>query len=135
MRVTDPIGDMLTRIRNASRVRFESVDISFSRMNRDIAKVLLDCGYIESYEIKKGDGDKVWDVLRLRLKYMEGKKPVLAGLKRISKPGRRVYLHKNKIPKVLNGYGISIITTSKGVMTDKEAKAKNVGGEILCNVW
>jgi len=135
MRVTDPIGDMLTRIRNASRVRFESVDISFSRINRDIARVLLDCGYIESYEIKKGDGDKVWDILRLYLKYTEGKKPVLAGLKRVSKPGRRVYLHKNKIPKVLNGYGISIITTSKGVMTDKEAKAKNVGGEILCNVW
>jgi small subunit ribosomal protein S8 len=135
MGMTDPIGDMLTRIRNASRVHFKSVDIFFSRINRDIARVLLDCGYIEGYEIKKGEGDRVWDVLRVYLKYTEDKKPVLAGLKRVSKPGRRVYLHKNDIPKVLNGYGISIITTSKGVMTDREARAKNVGGEILCNVW
>jgi len=135
MGMTDPIGDMLTRIRNASRVHFKSVDIFFSRINRDIAKVLLDSGYIEGYEIKKGEGDKVWDVLRVHLKYTEDKKPVLAGLRRISKPGRRVYVHKDEIPKVLNGYGISIITTSKGVMTDREARARNVGGEILCSVW
>jgi small subunit ribosomal protein S8 len=133
MGMTDPIADMITRIRNANRVHFKSVDVFLSRMNQDIAKVLFNCGYIEGCEPKKDD--KGHDVLRIYLKYADGKKAVLNDLQRVSKPGRRVYLGKDEIPKVLNGYGISIITTSKGVMTDKEARAKNVGGEVLCNVW
>jgi small subunit ribosomal protein S8 len=133
MGMTDPIADMITRIRNANRVHFKSVDVFFSRMNQDIAKVLLNCGYIGSYEQKKDE--KGHDVLRIYLKYTDGKKLVFSNLQRVSKPGRRVYLGKDEIPKVLNGYGVSIITTSKGVMTDKEARAMNVGGEILCNVW
>ena len=133
MGMTDPIADMITRIRNANRVHFKSVDVFLSRMNQDIANVLLNCGYIGGFEPKKDD--KGHEVLRIYLKYTEGKKPVLSNLQRVSKPGRRVYLGKDEIPKVLNGYGISIITTSKGVMTDKEARAMNVGGEVLCNVW
>ena len=133
MGMTDPIADMITRIRNANRVHFKSVDVFLSRMNQDIAKVLLNCGYIGGYEQKKDETGH--DVLRIYLKYMDGKKPVLSDLQRVSKPGRRVYLGKDDIPKVLNGYGVSIITTSKGVMTDKEARAMNVGGGILCNVW
>jgi small subunit ribosomal protein S8 len=133
MGMTDPIADMITRIRNGNRVHFKSVDVFLSRMNQDIAKVLLNCGYISSFEQKKDE--KGHDVLRIYLKYTEGKKPVFSNLQRVSKPGRRVYLGKDEIPKVLNGYGVSIITTSKGVMTDKEARAMNVGGEILCNVW
>ncbi|MBN1548681.1 MAG: 30S ribosomal protein S8 [Syntrophaceae bacterium] len=133
MGMTDPIADMITRIRNANRVHFKSVDVFVSRMNQDIAKVLLNCGYIEGFEKKKDE--KRHDVLRIYLKYTEGKKPVLNNLQRVSKPGRRVYLGKDEIPRVLNGYGVSIITTSKGVMTDKEARAMNVGGEVLCNVW
>jgi len=133
MGMTDPIADMITRIRNANRVHFKSVDVFLSRMNQDIAKVLLNCGYIGGYEQKKDE--KGQDVLRIYLKYTDGKKPVLNNLQRVSKPGRRVYLGTDDIPKVLNGYGVSIITTSKGVMTDKEARAMNVGGEVLCNVW
>ena len=133
MGMTDPIADMITRIRNANRVHFKSVDVFLSRINQDIAKVLLNCGYIGGYEQKKDE--KGHDVLRIYLKYTDGKKPVLSNLQRVSKPGRRVYLGKDDIPKVLNGYGVSIITTSKGVMTDKEARAMNVGGEVLCNVW
>ena len=133
MGMTDPIADMITRIRNANRVRFKSVDVALSRMNQDIVRVLHNCGYISSYEQKKDDQGK--DILRIHLKYTEGKKAVLTDLQRVSKPGRRVYVGSDEIPKVLNGYGVSIITTSKGIMTDKEARAMNVGGEVLCKVW
>ncbi|MDX9745345.1 MAG: 30S ribosomal protein S8 [Syntrophales bacterium] len=133
MGMTDPIADMITRIRNAGRVHFKSVDVFSSRMNQNIARVLVNSGYISGFEQKKDDKGRI--VLRIYLKYTGDKKPVFTDLQRVSKPGRRVYLGKDEIPKVLNGYGISIITTSKGVMTDKEARALHVGGEVLCNVW
>jgi len=133
MGMTDPIADMLTRIRNANRVRFKSVDVLLSRISLNIAKVLKKSGYISGYDIKKDA--RGHQVLKIYLKYADTKKSVLTGIQRISKPGRRVYVKGEKIPKVLNGYGIAILSTSKGVLTDKEASESNVGGEILCNVW
>jgi small subunit ribosomal protein S8 len=133
MGMTDPIADMLTRIRNANKVRFKSVDVLLSRINLNIAKVLKKSGYISGYDIKKDT--RGHQGLRLYLKYADTKKSVLTGIQRISKPGRRVYVRSEKIPKVLNGYGIAILSTSRGVLTDKEASDAKVGGEILCNVW
>ncbi len=133
MGMTDPIADMLTRIRNANKVRFKSVDVLLSRINLNIAKVLKKSGYISGYDIKKDT--RGHQVLRVYLKYADMKKSVLTGIQRISKPGRRVYVRSEKIPKVLNGYGIAILSTSRGVLTDKEASDAKVGGEILCNVW
>ncbi|MBI4632871.1 MAG: 30S ribosomal protein S8 [Deltaproteobacteria bacterium] len=133
MGMTDPIADMLTRIRNASRVRFKSVDVMLSKLNLNIASVLKKAGYISGYDVKK-DGAGL-QVLRIYLKYPDHKKSVITGIKRVSKPGRRVYVKSEKIPKVLNGYGIAIISTSRGVMTDSEARDLSVGGEILCNIW
>ena len=133
MGMTDPIADMLTRIRNANKVRFKSVDVLLSRINLNIAKVLKKSGYISGYDIKKDT--RGYQVLRIYLKYADTKKSVLTGIQRISKPGRRVYVRSEKIPKVLNGYGIAILSTSRGVLTDKEASDAKVGGEILCNVW
>ncbi len=133
MGMTDPIADMLTRIRNANKVRFKHVDILLSRINLNIAKVLKKSGYISGYDIKKDA--RGYQVLRVYLKYADTKKSVLTGIQRISKPGRRVYVRSEKIPKVLNGYGIAILSTSRGVLTDKEASDAKVGGEILCNVW
>jgi small subunit ribosomal protein S8 len=133
MGMTDPIADMLTRIRNANKVRFKNVDVLLSRINLNIAKVLKKSGYISGYDIKKDA--RGYQVLRIYLKYADTKKSVLTGIQRISKPGRRVYVRSEKIPKVLNGYGIAILSTSRGVLTDKEASDAKVGGEILCNVW
>ncbi len=133
MGMTDPIADMLTRIRNANKVRFKNVDVLLSRINLNIAKVLKKSGYISGYDIKKDT--RGHQVLRIYLKYADTKKSVLTGIQRISKPGRRVYVRSEKIPKVLNGYGIAILSTSRGVLTDKEASEAKVGGEILCNVW
>ncbi|HYA13380.1 MAG TPA: 30S ribosomal protein S8 [Syntrophales bacterium] len=133
MGMTDPIADMLTRIRNANKVRFKSVDVLLSQINLSIAKVLKKSGYIGGFDVKKdGSGHQV---LRIYLKYADAKKSVITGIQRISKPGRRVYVKSEKIPKVLSGYGIAILSTSKGVLTDKEASEMKVGGEILCNVW
>jgi len=133
MGMTDPIADMLTRVRNANKVRFKSVDVLLSQVNINIAKVLKKSGYIGGYDIKKDA--RGYQVLRIYLKYADAKKSVLTGIQRISKPGRRVYVKSEKIPKVLNGYGIAILSTSKGILTDKEATEAKVGGEILCNVW
>lgn len=133
MGMTDPIADMLTRIRNANRVRFKSVDVLLSRINLNIAKVLKKSGYIGGYDIKKDA--RGHQVLRIYMKYTDAKSSVIAGIQRISKPGRRVYVKSEKIPKVLNGYGVAILSTSKGILTDKEASESKVGGEILCNVW
>jgi small subunit ribosomal protein S8 len=133
MGMTDPIADMLTRIRNANRVRFKSVDVLLSRINLNIAKVLKKSGYIGGYDIKKDV--RGHQVLRIYMKYTDAKGLVIAGIQRISKPGRRVYVKSEKIPKVLNGYGVAILSTSKGILTDKEASESKVGGEILCNVW
>ncbi|MBP8980011.1 MAG: 30S ribosomal protein S8 [Syntrophobacterales bacterium] len=133
MGMTDPIADMLTRIRNANRMHFKTVDVLVSRMNRNIAEVLKKAGYIAGYELKK-EKDKR-EVLRIELVYPDSRNYVLTDIQRVSKPGRRVYVHSEDIPKVLNGYGIAIMSTSKGVMTDQEARDLNVGGEIICQVW
>jgi small subunit ribosomal protein S8 len=133
MGMTDPIADMLTRIRNANRVHFKSVDVLNSRVNLSMAKVLKKSGYINGYDIKKDP--RAHDVLRIYLKYPDAKRTVMTDIQRVSKPGRRVYVKSMKIPQVLNGYGISILSTSRGVMTDKEARELSLGGELLCNVW
>jgi len=133
MGMTDPIADMLTRIRNANRMHFKTVDVLASRMNRNIAEVLKKAGYISGYELKK-EKDKR-EVLRIELVYPDSRNYVLTDIQRVSRPGRRVYVHSADIPKVLNGYGIAIMSTSKGLMTDREARDLNVGGEIICQVW
>jgi small subunit ribosomal protein S8 len=131
--MTDPIADMLTRIRNANKARFKSVNVYMSQMNVNIAKVLKKAGYINSHDNVKDE--KGQQMLKITLKYPDTKRAVITDIKRISKPGRRVYVASDSIPKVLNGYGISVLSTSSGVITDEEARELNVGGEILCNVW
>lgn len=131
MNLTDPIADMLTRIRNANSVKHESVKIPFSNMKHGIANILKNEGYIKDFELKE-DGSKK-DVVVL-LKYVDGEK-VIKGLKRISKPGRRVYSGVEELPKVLGGLGIAIVSTPRGVITDKECRKHSVGGEVLCYVW
>lgn len=129
--VTDPIADMLTRIRNANQMRSNEVEVPASKLKLEIAKILKDEGFIVDYKIKE---DKVEDSLFLTLKYIK-KERVITGLKRISKPGLRVYAKSEELPKVLNGLGIAIVSTSKGVMTGKQAKTENLGGEVLAYVW
>ena len=131
MNLTDPIADMLTRIRNANSAKHESVKIPFSNMKQGIANILKNEGYIKDFEIKE-DGSKK-DVV-VSLKYVDGEN-VIKGLKRISKPGRRVYSGVEDLPKVLGGLGIAIVSTPKGVITDKECRKHSVGGEVLCYVW
>jgi small subunit ribosomal protein S8 len=133
MGMTDPIADMLTRIRNANRMHFKTVDVLLSRMNTNIAEVLKKAGYISGYELKKDKYDR--GSLRIDLVYPDSRNFVLTDIQRVSKPGRRVYVHSEDIPKVLNGYGIAILSTSRGIMTDQEARDSKVGGEILCKVW
>jgi small subunit ribosomal protein S8 len=133
MGMTDPIADMLTRIRNANMVKFDKVDVLLSRVNLSIAKVLNKAGYIGRFDVKKDSSGR--EVLRIYLKYSDSKERVITEIQRVSKPGRRVYVKSEKIPRVLNGYGIAVLSTSKGIITDKEARELNIGGEILCNVW
>ena len=131
--VTDPIADMLTRIRNAINAKHKTVEMGFSNEKHSIAKILFEEGYIEKLEVvtnKKGFKDIV-----VTLKYMENSESVIAGLKRISKPGLRVYAPCEKLPKVISGLGIAIISTNKGILTDKQAREKGVGGEVLAYVW
>jgi small subunit ribosomal protein S8 len=130
--VTDPIADMLTRIRNAFLIKTEKVDIPASRMKVEIAKILKEEGFIKSYKIIK---DKKQGILRVTLKYTVDNKPIVTGLKRISKPGRRVYSGKDEVPKVMGGVGIAVVTTSKGVLSDRECRSEGVGGEVLCYIW
>ena len=130
--MTDPIADMLTRIRNANQNRAKDVTMPSSKMKETIARILKDEGYISDFSIEKND---VQNVLTLTLKYSKNKERVITGLKRISKPGLRVYASAEEIPYVLNGLGIAIISTSKGVMTDSEARKQQVGGEVLAYVW
>ncbi len=132
MQITDPVADMLTRIRNANTAKHESVDVPASNMKKSIAKILLDEGYIKSYEVVE---DGTQGVIRIQLKYLAGKEKVISGLRRVSKPGLRVYAGADELPRVLKGLGIAIISTSKGVMTDKTARANHVGGEVLAFVW
>ena len=133
MGMTDPIADMLTRIRNANKARFKSVNVYSSQMNMNIAKVLKKSGYINAYDNVKDE--KGQQMLKIVLKYPDTKRTLITDIKRVSKPGRRVYVASDSIPKVLNGFGISILSTSRGVVTDQEARELNVGGEILCKVW
>ena len=130
--MTDPIADMLTRIRNANQNRAKDVTMPSSKMKETIARILKDEGYISDFSIEKND---VQSVLTLTLKYSKNKERVITGLKRISKPGLRVYASAEEIPYVLNGLGIAIISTSKGVMTDKLARKNNVGGEVIAYIW
>ena len=132
MQITDPVADMLTRIRNANTAKHESVDVPASNLKKAIAKILLDEGYIKSYEVVE---DGTQGVIRIQLKYLAGKEKVISGLRRVSKPGLRVYAGADELPRVLTGLGIAIISTSKGVMTDKAARANHVGGEVLAFVW
>ena len=132
MNITDPIADMLTRIRNANNVKFKTVDIPASKMKKAIVNVLLEEGYIKAFD-EIDDG--VQGILRVTLKYDEKGNRVIAGLRRISKPGLRIYVQKDELPKVLNGLGTALISTSKGIMTDKKAREIGIGGEVLAYVW
>ena len=132
MHITDPIADMLTRIRNANSAKHETVDIPASNMKKAIAQILLDEGYIASYKVID---DEKQGVIRVTLKYGENKTQVITGLRRVSKPGLRIYSNCKDMPKVMKGLGIAIVSTSKGIMTDREARKQNVGGEVLAFVW
>ena len=133
MNITDPIADMLTRIRNANSAKHKTVDIPASKMKTAIAEILLKEGFIKSYEVVE---DGAFKTIRIALKYGADKnEKIISGLKRISKPGLRVYADVENLPKVFNGLGIAIISTNKGILTDKEARALNVGGEVLAFVW
>ena len=132
MQITDPIADMLTRIRNAGSARHETVDIPNSKMKKAIAEILLEEGYIKSFQLID---DGTQGVIRVTLKYLPGKEKAIQGLRRVSKPGLRVYADADELPQVLRGLGIAIISTSKGIMTDKKARAQHVGGEVLAFVW
>jgi len=132
MNTTDPIADMLTRIRNANRNKFKTVDVPASNMKLAIAQNLLDEGYIKAFEEIKNENQ---GIIRITLKYDEKGNRVIDGLKRISKPGLRIYASKDELPKVLNGLGIALISTSKGIMTDKKARELGIGGEVLAYIW
>ena len=132
MHITDPVADMLTRIRNANSAKHDTVDVPASNLKKAIAQILLDEGYIKSFQIVE---DGTQGVIRITLKYLAGKEKVISGLRRVSKPGLRVYAGAEELPRVLKGLGIAIISTSKGVMTDKAARANHIGGEVLAFVW
>ena len=131
MHITDPIADMLTRIRDANNARHDTVDVPASNMKKSIAQILLDEGYIKSFQLVD---DGVQGMIHITLKY-NGKDKVITGLRRVSKPGLRVYVGADELPRVLRGLGVAIVSTSKGVMTDKAARAAHVGGEVLAFVW
>ncbi len=132
MHITDPIADMLTRIRNANNAKHETVDIPASNMKKQIAQILVDEGYVKSYNVVD-DGKQ--GILKVFLKYGPNKTKVIQGMKRVSKPGLRIYVASDEIPKFMRGLGVAIVSTSKGVMTDKAARKENVGGEVLAFVW
>lgn len=132
MAISDPIADMLTRIRNATKAKFNSADVPASKLKTELARVLKDEGYIKNYKFIQ-DGKQ--GILRIYLKYGPGQKATIYGIERVSKPSRRVYTKSKDIQPVFNGMGISILSTSRGVMSDKKARQENVGGEILCNIW
>lgn len=132
MTMTDPIADMLTRVRNANTVKHENVDVPASNIKKELARILLEEGFIKGYDVIE-DGKQ--GLIRLQLKYGKNGEKVITGIKRISKPGMRVYADSHSVPKVLNGLGISIISTSKGILTDKQARELGIGGEVICYVW
>ena len=132
MQITDAIGDMLTRIRNASSVKHETVSVPASNMKKEIARILQDEGYISSYKVIE---DNKQGLIEIKLKYNQDRTPAIMGIKRVSKPGLRIYADVDNLPRVIRGMGIAILSTSKGVMTDKEARRSNVGGEVIAYVW
>ena len=132
MQITDPVADMLTRIRNANSAKHDSVDVPASNLKKSIAQILLDEGYIKSFTV---EDDGTQGVIHITLKYLGNKEKVITGLRRVSKPGLRVYAKSDEIPKVLGGLGIAIVSTSKGVMTDKQAREAKIGGEVLAFIW
>lgn len=132
MQITDPVADMLTRIRNANSAKHDTVDVPASNLKKSIAQILLDEGYIKSFQIVDNGTQ---GIIHITLKYLANKEKVLSGLRRVSKPGLRVYAGADELPRVLKGLGIAIISTSQGVMTDKKARAAHVGGEVLAFVW
>ena len=132
MQITDTIADLLTRIRNANSAKHDTVEIPASNLKKDICQILVDEGYIKSFTVIE-DGKQ--GIIRITLKYEAGKQKVIHGLRRVSKPGLRIYSNCEDMPKVMNGLGIAIVSTSKGIMTDKKARRENVGGEILAFVW
>jgi len=132
MHITDPVADMLTRIRNANNAKHETVDVPASNMKKSIAQILLDEGYIKDFKVVE---DGIQGMIHITLKYNAGKEKVISGLRRVSKPGLRVYVGADELPQVLRGLGIAIVSTSKGVMTDKAARAAHVGGEVLAFIW
>ena len=132
MVVSDTIADFLNRIKNGQKSRFDKVDIPASRMKASLARILKEEGYIKNYKLIRDD---LQGILRVQLKYGEGREGVIVGVKRVSRPGRRVYVGHGEIPRVMNGLGINIISTSKGVMTDRQARKERIGGELLCSVW
>ena len=132
MQITDTIADLLTRIRNASSAKHDSVEIPASNMKKAICQILVDEGYVKNYTVTE-DGKQ--GVIKVTLKYGEGKAPVIQGLRRVSKPGLRIYSNAAELPKVMQGLGIAIISTSRGVMTDREARKQNLGGEVLAFIW
>ncbi len=130
--MTDPIADMLTRIRNANIAKLEKVDLPSSKLKLEITKILKENGFIRGYKVLK---DNKQGIIRISMKYFKGDQRVITDLKRISKPGRRVYADSTEIPKVMGGVGLAVITTSKGVLSDKHCRQERVGGEVLCHVW
>lgn len=132
MQVTDTIADLLTRIRNASGAKHETVDIPSSNMKKSICQILLDEGFIKNFSVKE-DGKQ--GMITVVLKYRDGKQPVISGLRRVSKPGLRIYSNVEDMPRVMKGLGVAIVSTSKGVMTDRQARRENVGGEVLAYIW
>ena len=132
MSMSDPLADMLTRIRNAGMVKFESLEMPLSNLKADVAKILKSEGYINDFQVVK---DEKQGTLKIELKYDQHNQAAISGLKRVSKPGRRVYVKHDEIPTVMSGLGVAIVSTSQGVMSDREARATKVGGELLCEVW
>ena len=132
MQITDPVADMLTRIRNANSAKHDTVDVPASNLKKAIAQILLDEGYIKAYELVN---DGVQGSIKITLKYLAKKQQVITGLRRVSKPGLRVYAGADELPRVLKGLGVAIISTSKGIMTDKKARAEHIGGEVLAFIW
>ena len=132
MQITDTIADLLTRIRNANSAKHDTVEIPASNLKKDICQILVDEGYVKDFTVIE-DGKQ--GIIKVNLKYLEGKKPVITGLRRVSKPGLRIYSNVEDMPKVMKGLGVAIISTSKGVMTERKARAEHVGGEVLAYIW
>jgi len=130
--MTDPVSDMLTRIRNANMAGLEKVDVPASKIKIEITKILKERGFIKSFKVLR---DKKQGIIKISMKYLDGNEKAITGMKRVSTPGRRVYVDKTKIPKVMGGFGICIISTSKGILIDEDCRQKGIGGEVLCRVW